>query len=364
MRVLFYHGAPDWTGSARAFAAMARVMAQRGYQVTYACPADSLAERRASYSGFEVIPLEPAGSLLGDAFRLKNLLLGRFVEVICVHTEREQLVCSIATRLAERGAIVRRVASGATLRPAARRSFAMRLAASGYMYASPAELAAAPAMPRAIGSWVVPLGVDIDSYEEIRPAPRPALGASGVTRLAVCVYEPGARERAGTVLRTIALLSPRHPDLRLAMLGKGSDDEALRMHAAALGITGIVSHLGERDDALAVMRAADVGWVVANGDDAAFATLDFMAMRIPVLAERGTIAQRQVADNITGLLLPPGDAPASAAALASFLHYDEQRAAMGNAGRLRVGREFSLAPMGDALQRAVDAARDRSRWVI
>ena len=364
MRVLFYHGGSDWTGSARAFAAMARVMAQRGYQVTYACPADSLAERRASYSGFEVIPVEPGGSVIGDAFRLKNLLLGKFVEVICVHTEREQLVCSIATRLAERGAVVRRVAAGDGLRPGMRLSGAMRLAASGYLYSSAAELAAAPAMPRAIGSWVVPLGVDLDAYDEVRPAPRPALGAGGVTRLAVCVYEPSARERIGTVLRTIGLLSARHPDLRLALLGRGSDDEALRMHAAALGITGVVSHLGERDDALAVMRAADVGWVVADGDDAAFAALDFMAMRIPVLAERGSIAQRHVADGITGLLLPRGDAPASAAALAAFLHYDEQRAAMGNAGRLRVGREFALGPMGDALQRAVDAARDRSRWVL
>ena len=362
MRVLFYHGGSDWTGSARAFATMARTMAQRGYQVTYACPADSLAERRASYSGFEVIPVEPGGSLLGDAFRLKNLLIGKFVEVICVHTEREQLVCSLATRLAERGAVVRRVAAGDTLNPGFRLKEAMRMAASGYLYASPAELAAAPPMPRAIGSWVVPIGIDLDAYDEVRPAPRPALGASGVTRLAVCVYEPSARERIGTVLRTVALLSARHPDLRLAILGRGSDDEALRMHAAALGITGVVAHLGERDDALQVMRAADVGWVVADGDDAAFATLDFMAMRIPVLAERGTIAQRHVADGITGLLLPPGDAPASAAALASFLHYDEQRAAMGNAGRLRVGREFALGPMGDALQRAVEAARDRSRW--
>ena len=363
MRVLFYHGAPEWTGTARVFASMARLMAGRGYQVTYACPADSVAERRASYSGFEVIPIEVGGSVLGDAFRLKNLLVGKFVEVICVHSERDQLVCSIATRLAERGAVVRRIEAGRTLAPSTRLRGAMRIAASGFVYASPSELAAAPAMPRAIGSWVVPMGVDLDAYDEVRPAPRPSLGASGVTRLAVCVYEPTARDRIGTVLRTVALLSARHPDLRLALLGRGSDDEALRMHAAALGITGVVSHLGERDDAQAVMRAADVGWVVADGDDAAFATLDFMAMRIPVLAERGTIAQRYVADNITGLLLPKGDAPVSAAALAAFLHYDEQRAAMGNAGRLRVGREFALGPMADALQRAIEAARDRSRWV-
>lgn len=364
MRVLFYHGTPDWTGSARAFATMARAMVERGYQVTYACPADSPAERRASYAGFEVIPVEPGGSVLGDAYRLKNLLIGKFVEVICVHTEREQLVCAIATRLAERGAIVRRLPGGEPLRPSNRLRGAMRLAASGYLYASAGELAAAPPMPRAIGSWVVPLGVDLEAYDEVRPTPRPALGAGGATRLAVCVYAPSARARVGTVLRTVALLSARHPDLRLALLGRGSEDEGLRMHAAALGITGIVSHLGERDDALSVMRAADVGWVIADGDDAAFAALDFMAMRVPVLAERGSIAQRLVADNITGLLLPHGDAPAAAAALAAFLHYDEQRAAMGSAGRQRVAREYGVAPMGEALQRAVDAARDRSRWVL
>ena len=364
MRVLFYHGDGDWTGSARAFATMARNIAARGYQVTFACPPDTTAERRASYSGFEVIPVEVGGSVLVDAQRLKNLLVGRFVEMICVHTEREQLVCAIATRLAERGAVVRRIADGGRLRLTNRGKVAMRLAATGYAWTSAAELAGAPAMPRAIGGFVVPLGVELDLYDEVRPTPRPALGAAGVTRLAVCVYAPEARERIGQVLRTVALLSPRHPDLRLAIVGRGSDDEDIRMHAAALGITSVVTHLGDRDDALGVMRAADVGWVCADGDDAALAALDFMAMRIPVLAERGSIAQRYVADGITGLLLPANDAPASAAALASFLHYDEQRSAMGNAGRLRVGREHGAQAMTDALQRAVDAARDRSRWVL
>lgn len=363
MRVLFYHAAPEWTGRARFFVAAARALVDRGYQVTYSCPPDSPVERRASYAGFEVIPIESGGPVFAEAMRVRHLLRERFVEVLCVHTEREQLVGALATRLAERGALVRRTEAGGELHSTLRARLAMRFAATGLLFAAPAELHAAPPLPRSIGGWVAPHGIDLSAYDEVRPAARSALGAGGATRLAVCVYDPGSRDRVGLVLRTMAMLAPRHPDLRLVLVGRGSDDEDLRMHAAALGLTAVVSHLGERDDALAVMRAADIGWVVADGDDGAYAALDFMAMRVPVLAERGSIAQRYMADGITGLLLPPGDPAASAASVASFLHYGDQRSAMGNAGRVRVGREFAPGPLGDAVQRAVDAARDRSRWV-
>ena len=44
------------------------------------------------------------------------------------------------------------------------------------------------------------------------------------------------------------------------------------------------------------MRAADAGWVVAGGDTAAFACLDFMALRVPVIADRSPLTQHYVAD--------------------------------------------------------------------
>jgi glycosyltransferase involved in cell wall biosynthesis len=171
-----------------------------------------------------------------------------------------------------------------------------------------------------------------------------------------------SRARVATVFRTIGLLAPRHPDLRLVLIGPGSDDEELRMHAAALGITRMVSYLGDREDRLSVLAAADAGWVIASSDDAAYSFLDLMALRIPVLAERSDVAQRYVADGIGGVLLPPGDAPATAAIVATFLASDEQRAAMGNAAHVRVGRDFSERAMVDAFARVTDAARDRSKW--
>jgi glycosyltransferase involved in cell wall biosynthesis len=150
--------------------------------------------------------------------------------------------------------------------------------------------------------------------------------------------------------------------MRLALVGPGSDDEDLRMHAAALGLTRIVTFAGERDDYLTVMQAADLGWVVATGDAGAYACLDFMALKVPVLADRGPLAGTYVADGITGLLLPATDAPATAAALARLLAHDEKRIAMGTAGRARVAREFTERAMIDAVEAAATTAADRSNW--
>jgi len=192
--------------------------------------------------------------------------------------------------------------------------------------------------------------------------PRSSLGADDSTALVVGVCDHGARARAATMVRAVSLLAPNHPNLRLTLVGPGSDDEDLRMHAAALGLTKIVTFAGEREDYLAVLRAANLGWVVATGDAAAFACLDFMAMRVPVLAGRGPLAGTYVADGITGLLMPSNDAPGTAAALARLLAHDDQRVAMGTAGRARVAREFTEAAMLDGFERAAAAAADRTRW--
>ena len=62
------------------------------------------------------------------------------------------------------------------------------------------------------------------------------------------------------------------------------------------------------------------------------------------------------------MLLAPGDPAYTASAVAAFLVGDEKRAAMGNAGRTRVQREFPETAMIDGFERAVNAAGDRTKW--
>ena len=359
MRVVFYHTAREWSGCSRAFAVAAQGLTAKGATVTVVCRADSTAEQAFASQGLDVVPLPITDSVSRDAWRLRPVLKERFVEVVFLHSEREQLVASSAMRMAERGAVIRRIPAGAA--EAARRGsrLATRMAASRLLFSTDMDRANAGAVD---GAFVAPLAVDVEKADEMRMTSRGTLGVEPGTQLMVCVADRKAKSRITTALRTVALLAPRHPELRLALVGSGCDDDDTHMHASALGVTSLVRFLGERDDMAAVVGAAEVGWVAAEGDDGAFGCLDFMAAGVPVIAERSPLLSLYVPDGIAGVLLPPAHPNDTAATVANFLADDNQRVAMGKAGRTRVARDFTESAMIEGYVAAASAAGDRTLW--
>ena len=57
MRILFYSQSPEWNGSARALAAAARGMSERGHNVTVVCPPESALEQHLEFGAYEVVSL-------------------------------------------------------------------------------------------------------------------------------------------------------------------------------------------------------------------------------------------------------------------------------------------------------------------
>ncbi len=359
MRTLFYHTATHWSASARTFAVAARGLTGRGDPVTVVCRADTPVQRTFESLGLDVATVPPSTSVGRDAWRLRAILKERFVEVVFLHTEREHLVASSAMRLAERGAVIRRIPAGGSATGGRGVTLAGRMATSRLLFATEPDMARAAAGNRAS---LAPLGVDVAKVQDARASSRELLGIAGTTRLIVCVVDRKSGSRVTTAMRTLALLAERHPDLRLALVGRAADIDDTRMHAAALGVTTLVRFLGERDDTPLVLAAADVGWVAAEGDDGGIACLDFMAARVPVIAERSPLVSHFVPDGIAGVLLPPADPSDTASAVARFLADDAQRMAMGNAGRTRALRDFTEAAMIDGFAAAANAAGDRAHW--
>lgn len=243
-----------------------------------------------------------------------------------------------------------------------------RLARTAYLFASDVDRRRSEIPKNALDADVAELGVNIASYpadsarkpQSDEPA-QPDGKQAPPLNYVVSVYDPDSRGRAATAIRTMSMLAPRHPNLRLMIVGPGSDDEDLRMQAAALRVLHLVSFLGERDDQVDLMRDAHLGWVVAEGDTGAFGTLDLMALGVPAVASERSVASRYIANGISGALYPPDDSASTAATVAGILKNEDDRVAMGKAARTRVARAFPESAMIDAFDRAANTARTGSR---
>lgn len=364
MRVLFYHGESVWSATARIAIQAARGLAARGHQITVASCAGSAVEAAALAASLETTPLDGAASAMGGAIDLRRVLAEKFIEVACVSSERDQLIVASAMRFAERGAVLRRVPSFTRFEMQPGGRLALRLAAAGIVVSTDHELRELKPRGWSMLPMVAPVGVDPATHDAVEPATRMDLGAVSHGPVIACAYDTSGRYRLGAVLRTLALLAPRHRPLHVAIFGPGANDDELRLHTAALGVSSLVSFVDEARDPLPVMRAATAGWVVSSGDAAALACLDFMSMRVPVIADRSPLAEHYVAHGITGILLSTEEPSQTASAVAAFLTSDEKRVAMGNAGRTRVQRDFTETAMLDGFERAVNAAGDRTKWAI
>ncbi len=378
MRILFLHCTREWSGTARAFAVAARGLAARGYNVTFLAEAHSNVEQSVSrmatvasklggddpvaqrdVAPFDIVPFPCEGNWFSCAWRLRHLFRRWDADIVFVHTEREHIIASMACRLGGSGKVVRRTPASCQLAMAGKGKFANWLTSTTYLFASDGDARIAILPRRNNRSAIARLGVDVSRYPDrtaVQQEPKP-----DDIRYIICVYDPTSRGRAATAIRTVSMLAPRHPYLRLIIFGAGSDSEDLRMQAAALNVMDIVSFLGERDDHLTLMRDAELGWVVAEADTAAYGILDLMALGTPVIAAEGSVADVYVANLISGALVPPEDAATTAATVVTLLSSEEQRQAMGSAARTRVTREFPEQAMIEGFEAAIQTATGRSR---
>ncbi len=381
MHVLFLHSAREWSGTARLFARAGRGISERGAKVTFLVAPDSnvhlaVSPRRDPGQArhtpipepFEIIPFSTEGLFFSAARRLKSIFRRWDADAVFVTTDREHLIAATACWMASNGSIVRWTPAGKKLELTLSGRWAARLARTAYLFASETDRRAADVPKNAIDSTVAEIGVDVSTYPA-NGAKAPAGEQESTSdqkqpeplKYIVCVYDPTSRGRAATAIRTMSMLSPRHPNLRLMIVGPGSDDEDLRMQAAALRVLHLVSFLGERDDVISLMKDAHLGWVVADADTAAYGILDLMALGIPTVASDDGVAQRYIANGISGALYPPDDSASTAATVAGMLTSEDARETMGKAARTRVAREFPETEMIEGFDRAANNARTKGR---
>ncbi|WP_353473411.1 glycosyltransferase [Salipiger sp. H15] len=146
------------------------------------------------------------------------------------------------------------------------------------------------------------------------------------------------------LLRALASLAPRHPALRLRLIGDGPERAALEAMTRDLGIAGRTEFLGYRSQAevAEALAGADVFVLPSFAEGVPVVLMEALAAQVPVVTTRIAGVPELVEHGTSGLLVPPGDAEALAAALEVLLADPDRRRAMGAAGRARVEAEFDV----------------------
>jgi phosphatidylinositol alpha-mannosyltransferase len=185
---------------------------------------------------------------------------------------------------------------------------------------------------------VIPNGVDIDRFQRSVPIARWQDGTSNI--LFVGRFEP--RKGLLELLKAYRLLHKSGCDCRLLVVGSGPLAREARRYVATRRLRG-VEFLGRVSDEekAQLFRTADVYASPATGGESfGIVLLEAMASGTAIVASdihgyKGVVRRGREA-----LLVPPRDPKALAIAIGRLLGDDEERRAMGDAGRLRA-EEFS-----------------------
>lgn len=147
------------------------------------------------------------------------------------------------------------------------------------------------------------------------------------------------------LLQAMPGLLTEFPDLRLLLFGRGPLQAELQRQIDALGLTDRVTLAGFRDDLPAILPCLDLLVHPALMEGLGIALLQAASAGLPIVAVNAGGMPEAVEDGVNGRLVPPADAGALADALRPLLGDPGLRRRMGEAGREKMRREFSLARM-------------------
>jgi glycosyltransferase involved in cell wall biosynthesis len=210
-------------------------------------------------------------------------------------------------------------------------SEAVRTELLGFGIGSPARL------------QVLPLGLELEPFtgcERLRGQLRDELALAEAAPLVGIVARLVPIKAHEVFLGAAARLREAVPACRFVVVGDGERRPELEALARELGLGDRVRFLGWRRDLDRIYADLDVVVLASRNEGSPVSLVEAMAAARPVVATRVGGVPDLVEDGVTGCLVPPGDAGATAAAIRNLLGDPERRAAMGTAGRKHVVPAF------------------------
>ena len=325
---------------------------KRGHHSVLLCPSESRSLREAARRGIEARPIRAGDEWsLRSMWEIRRELLASAPDLVHLHTGRANWLGGLAAWYLGLPALTTRRMDRAVKRDARTHFMYWRVVRRAVAISRRRARAAdrgrrAAAMIRLIPSAVDPRLL----YPQLgRAATRAAAGLAETPSVA---GGGGAVPRKGVDVLLAALARLAEAGLRPALwiAGEGPARPALEKQARELAPREQVRFLGERSDVADLLSACDVFILPSRHEGLGVAALEAMAAGRPIVATRvGGLAEAVVHER-TGLLVPPEDPAALAAALASLLRDPALRARLGAEGPARIAEGFRAEDLVEAYE--------------
>ncbi len=195
---------------------------------------------------------------------------------------------------------------------------------------------------------VVGNGINLDVFHPIEGAVREP------ERLITILSADAPLKGFPYLLDAVAWLRRRRPGVRLTVIGAPGLKSPTKALMRRLGLGDVVEFTGkvEAEEIARRYATASVAVVPSLYEGFGFPAGEAMACKVPVVSTRaGALPEVVGRDGECGLLVEPGSSIALAEAIDALFADPARRAAMGEAGRRRVEREFTWRR---AAERTVD----------
>jgi glycosyltransferase involved in cell wall biosynthesis len=173
----------------------------------------------------------------------------------------------------------------------------------------------------------------------------------------VCILR--SEKALDVLVRAAARLVGDFPRLRVLIIGEGPDRARVQALVDRLGLEGHVILTGARTDVPDVLAAMDVAVLSSDYEGSPLSILEFMDAAKPIVATRVGGVPEVIDDGVHGVLVPPRDEAALAAAIMRVLRNMDAGRVMGARARDRCRREFNLERTVERLQQLYEELESR-----
>ena len=327
---------------------LARGLAARGHRVAIVSRPEGDVPARAREEGLDFIPLPLKHEFdFGSARRLARVFDERAVDVVHAHKGIAHSVALFATYFARRRPVIV-VNRGVSFPLDAfnRIKYHVRMDAAVTVCEDIKKVIVASGRLPPERVNVIYAGVDLSRFDPAKADGARVRREWGAEPGETLLVQVGAREWKGwkDLVRAAALLAADFPKLKTAVVACENDAKMAEVSAFAreAGIADRVLTIGFRSDMPDVLAAADIVADLSYEGLGITGTLrEAMALGKPVIASAAGGNPELVVDGESGLLVPPRDPAAMAAAVRRLLTDPALSARLARGGRQRVEAGFS-----------------------